>query len=114
MQDSEEEDNPESRHTTESLPPPLPDRAGLFSEHPFLRTLTGAVAGFAAGVVGLFEGGFHVYDLLAALLMIFATPVCVVLLTSCLGKPEKRCCSRRIRCMALPVRMFRPVGTGAC
>lgn len=86
MQDSEEEDNPESRHTTESLPPPLPDRAGLFSEHPFLRTLTGAVAGFAAGVVGLFEGGFHVYDLLAALLMIFATPVCVVLLTSCFGE----------------------------
>ena len=86
MQDSEEEDNPESRHTTESLPPPLLDRAGLFSEHPFLRTLTGAVAGFAAGVVGLFEGGFHVYDLLAALLMIFVTPVCVVLLTSCFGE----------------------------
>ena len=86
MHDSEEEDNPESRHTTESLPPPLPDRAGLFSEHPFLRTLTGAVAGFAAGVVGLFEGGFHVYDLLAALLMIFVTPVCVVLLTSCFGE----------------------------
>lgn len=74
MHDSEEEDNPESRHTTESLPPPLPDRAGLFSEHPFLRTLTGAVAGFAAGVVGLFEGGFHVYDLLAALLMILRRP----------------------------------------
>lgn len=84
--DSEAEESPESPHTAEPLPPPLPDRAGLFSEHPFLRTLTGALTGFAAGVVGLFEGGFHVYDLLAALLLIIMTPACVILLTACFGE----------------------------
>lgn len=68
---------------TTPLPHPLPTRIGLFSEHPFLRALSGAVAGFAAGAIGLFEGGFHVYDLLGALLMVFVTPAAALLLAPC-------------------------------
>lgn len=67
----------------QELPHPMPPRIGLFSEHPFLRALSGAVAGFAAGTVGLFEGGFHLYDLLGALLMVFVTPAVALLLTPC-------------------------------
>ena len=70
---------------TAPLPPPS-DRIGLFSEHPFLRALTGAVTGFMAGVIGLLDGGFHMYDLFAALLWIFMTPACVMLLISVFGE----------------------------
>lgn len=68
------------------LPEPLPDGVGLFCEHPFLRALCAALSGFAAGVVGLFAGGFHVYDLLGALLWVFVTPLVTLLLTLCFGR----------------------------
>lgn len=70
----------------DSLPEPLPDGVGLFCEHPFLRALCAALSGFAAGVVGLFAGGFHVYDLLGALLWVFVTPLVTLLLTLGFGR----------------------------
>lgn len=76
----------EPKPQTETPLPPLADRAGLFSEHPFLRALTGALTGFAAGIIGLFYGGFHMYDLFAALLLVFATPACVMVLISVFGE----------------------------
>lgn len=71
---------------SQPLPEPLPDGVGLFCEHPFLRALCAALSGFAAGVVGLFAGGFHIYDLLGALLWVFVTPLVTLLLTSCFGR----------------------------
>ncbi len=54
--------------------------ARLFCEHPFLRTLTGAVSGFAAGAAGMVLGGFHFYDLFATLFLILAVPLATILL----------------------------------
>ena len=58
----------------------------LFLEHPFLRMLTAAVCGFVAGVFGLIINGFHVYDLLTALVLLLLTPVATFLLISCFGE----------------------------
>ncbi len=58
----------------------------LFLEHPFLRMLTAAVCGFAAGVFGLITRGFHVYDLLTALTLLLLTPIATFLLVSCFGE----------------------------
>lgn len=58
----------------------------LFGEHPFLRMLTAAVAGFSAGLFGMIGGGFHVYDLLGTLFLLTACPVLTLLLVSCFGE----------------------------
>ena len=58
----------------------------LFAEHPFLRMLTAAVTGFAAGIIVLFTGHFHVYDLLGLLVLVVAAPLCTFLLVSCFGE----------------------------
>ena len=58
----------------------------LFREHPFLRVLTAAVCGFAAGVFGLIAGGFHVFDLLVALFFLVLTPIASFLFISCFSE----------------------------
>ena len=58
----------------------------LFAEHPFLRMLTAAVGGFAAGVISLFSGHFHVYDLLTLFSFIILSPLATFLLVSCFGE----------------------------
>ncbi len=57
----------------------------LFGEHPFLRMLTASVAGFSAGLFGMIERGFHVYDLLGLLFLLLACPILTMLLVSCFG-----------------------------
>ncbi len=58
----------------------------LFGEHPFLRMLTASVAGFAAGLIGMIAGGFRVYDLLGALFLLVAAPLCTFLFVSAFGE----------------------------
>ncbi len=58
----------------------------LFGEHPFLRMLTSAAAGFAAGLFGMIAGGFHVYDLFGTLFLLVACPILTLLLVSCFGE----------------------------
>ncbi len=58
----------------------------LFGEHPFLRMLTAAVAGFVAGLLGMLAGGFHVYDLLGTLFLLVACPILTFLLVSVFGE----------------------------
>lgn len=53
----------------------------LFCEHPLMRALVGAVTGLTAGVIGAVTGGFHVYDLAGALLMLLSVPAAVLLLS---------------------------------
>ena len=73
-----------SAHRT---PPPVSDfRPRLFWEHPLLRMLTAAGSGLVAGLFGLILGGFHLYDLLAALIWTFLTPCATFLLASCFGE----------------------------
>ncbi len=58
----------------------------LFGEHPFLRMLTAAVAGFTAGLFELLANGFHVYDLLGMLFLLFICPALTFLLVSLFGE----------------------------
>lgn len=58
----------------------------LFAEHPFLRMLTAAVCGFAAGLSAFLTGGFHVYDLLCVLFFLIVSPLATFLLVSCFGE----------------------------
>lgn len=69
-------------------PSPQTDSAAsrLFAEHPFLRMLTAAVCGLAAGLSAIVTGGFHVYDLLCALCMLLISPAACFLLVSCFGE----------------------------
>lgn len=83
--DGPPDDATEDALEEETLPPPLPAHLHLFSEHPFLRALCGALCGFAAGTICLFMGGIHVYDLLSALIMVFVTPAATILFTACFG-----------------------------
>lgn len=53
----------------------------LFCEHPLMRGLVGAVTGLTAGVIGVVGGGFHVYDLAGALLMLLLVPAAALLLS---------------------------------
>ena len=70
-----------------STPPPASDfHPRLFWEHPFLRMLTAAASGLVAGVFGLIMGGLHLYDLLAALVLLFLTPCATFLLVACFGE----------------------------
>ena len=61
-------------------------RPRLFWEHPFLRMLTAAVSGLMAGLFGVITGGFHLYDLLTALVLLLFTPVATFLLVACFGE----------------------------
>ena len=72
---------PEGEDTAE---PPF--RPRLFWEHPLLRMLTAAVTGLTAGLFGVITRGFHLYDLLGALLLLILTPVATFLLISCFGE----------------------------
>ncbi len=93
-----EEDDPTRRDYYQGAPfGPSPDpnevsggegtsSPSLFAEHPFLRMLTAAVAGFAAGLFGMLTGHFHVYDLLGTLFLLVATPLVTCLLVSCFGE----------------------------
>ncbi len=58
----------------------------LFAEHPFLRTLTAAVTGFATGILALILGGFHMYDLWGALTLLVTTPLATLLWVACFGE----------------------------
>ncbi len=58
----------------------------LFGEHPFLRMLTAAVAGFVAGFFGMLAGGFHVYDLFGTLFLLFACPALTFALVAVFGE----------------------------
>jgi hypothetical protein len=51
-----------------------------------LRVLTGAVCGLLAGLFGVVIGGFHIYDLLTALMLLLLTPAATLLLVSCFGE----------------------------
>ena len=66
--------------------PPAYFHPRLFREHPFLRMLTAAVCGFTAGAFGVITKGFHVYDLLSALVLLLFSPVATFLLISCFGE----------------------------
>ncbi len=72
--------------TADETPPVSEFRPRLFWEHPFLRMLTAAVGGLVAGVFGVILGGFHLYDLLAALTLLLLTPCATLLLISCFGE----------------------------
>ncbi len=73
----------DSPHT----PPPVSDfHPRLFWEHPFLRMLTAAASGLTAGIFGAIMGGFHLYDLLAALVLLLMTPCATFLLVACFGE----------------------------
>ncbi len=63
-----------------------PSEMQLFGEHPLLRMLTAAVAGFSAGLFGMIAGGFHVYDLLGTLFLLTAAPAGTFLLVSVFGE----------------------------
>ncbi len=91
----DEADDTDPRHgrsrraDDDDAPPPMgtrPREIRLFAEHPFLRILTAAVSGFAAGVFGMLTGGFHVYDLLRTLLLLVSAPLGAFLLVSCFGE----------------------------
>lgn len=58
----------------------------LFREHPFLRMLTAAACGLTAGIFGVIAKGFHLYDLLTALVLLLLTPIATFLLISCFGE----------------------------
>ncbi len=58
----------------------------LFGEHPFLRMLTAVATGFLAGLLGMLAGGFHVYDLLGTLFLIFACPALTFALVAVFGE----------------------------
>lgn len=57
----------------------------VLGESPQLRMTAGAVCGFLVSLYALVEGGFHYYDLFAALFSILFTPLAVMLLEWCLG-----------------------------
>ena len=71
---------------SEGAPPPSEFHPRLFWEHPFLRMMTAAVCGLTAGIFGLIIGGFHMYDLFAALILLILTPIVTFLLVSCFGE----------------------------
>ncbi len=72
--------------TADETPPVSEFRPRLFWEHPFLRMLTAAVGGLVAGIFGVILGGFHLYDLLAALTLLLLSPCATFLLISCFGE----------------------------
>ncbi len=77
----------EEKPTSESTSTPASDfHPRLFWEHPFLRMLTAAVCGLTGGIFGLIIGGFHIYDLLAALSLLILTPIATFLFISCFGE----------------------------
>ncbi len=81
--------NDRERRDDDDPPPPMGTRSReirLFAEHPFLRILTAAVSGFAAGVFGMLTGGFHVYDLLRTLVLLVSAPLVTFLLVACFGE----------------------------
>ncbi len=92
----------------------------LFNENPLLRIFTGAVCGFAAGLCGIFRGGFAFYDLFGALFLTVTVPLTVGLLIPGFGEagqallfaqpavdaPEER--RRR------PTGIFHAVSVGLC
>ena len=70
----------------ETPTPPVSFSPRLFREHPFLRMLTAAVCGLTAGIFGVITKGFHLYDLLTALVLLLLTPIATFLLISCFGE----------------------------
>ena len=80
-------DSAANQSAASDLPPAESEfRPRLFWEHPFLRMLTAAVSGLTAGIFGVIMGGFHLYDLLAALMLLLLTPAATFLLVSCFGE----------------------------
>ena len=76
------------RHTSRDKPvsPPADTPLPLFAEHPFLRMITAGVCGLMAGLSAVVTRGFHVHDLLTALVMTLLTPIITFLLVSCFGE----------------------------
>ncbi len=80
------------RHTVASASEDHPTRETrrtdirLFAEHPFLRILTATVTGFAAGLLRVLMGGFHLYDLWGLLVLLLLSPLATFLLISCFGE----------------------------
>ncbi len=87
--------------------PPMGARAPemhLFAEHPFLRMLTAAVGGFAAGLFGVLTGGFHVYDLLGLLFLVAACPLATFMLVSCFSEAGRILLFSKVPLSDMPLR----------
>lgn len=51
----------------------------LFSEHPYLRTMSAAIGGFTVGLWNIVAGGFRFYDLFGTIFYIVLTPVATLI-----------------------------------
>ena len=54
--------------------PSVPPIAQLFSEHTYLRVMSGALGVFLVGIWKIIEGGFRFYDLFGAIFYLLLTP----------------------------------------
>lgn len=69
---------------------PLYFVARLFSEHTYLRMMSGAVGVFTVGIWRIIAGGFRFYDLFAAIFYLVLTPVATFLYSKYFNVCEKR------------------------
>lgn len=62
----------------------------IFSEHTYLRMMSGAVGVFFIGIWKIIEGGFRFYDLFAAIFYLILTPVATWLFSPYFNLSERR------------------------
>ncbi len=68
---------------------------GLFSEHTYLRIMSGALGVFIIGVWRIIEGGFRFYDLFASIFYLALTPVATWLFSWYFNLSERKKCEGR-------------------
>ena len=64
--------------------------SSVFSEHVYLRMMSGAVGVFLVGVWKIIEGGFRFYDLFGAIFYLVLTPVATLVFSRYFDISEKR------------------------
>lgn len=69
---------------------PLTYLSQLFSEHRYLRMMSGAVGTFVTGIWRIIAGGFRFYDLFGAVAYLVITPAATWLLSYWFDRDEKR------------------------
>ncbi len=64
--------------------------ADVFSEHIYLRMMSGAIGVFFVGVWYIIVGGFRFYDLFGAIFYLIATPVCALAFSAYFAVSEEK------------------------
>lgn len=62
----------------------------IFSEHPYLRMMSGAVGVFVVGIVRIASGGFRFYDLFAAIFYLVMTPLSTMIFSKYFDIAEQK------------------------